>query len=282
MGQNQSFLPPGQNEKKPEKKKYEPPVPSRFGKKKKRPLPYPPKDSNKVIINSLPCHISLNSPFVIKLWAYLRAGGADFTHRQCKDLRESPSGKIPFILYRQELLTDSHFIIKRLISDGILPDYDAALSPEQRAKADLLRHSAEFILYWGMVKLRWQVHWPKTKETYFKSTMPWFIYAIVPDYFIQPAIIKMLHGTGVSRYAPGQYDKIVEETLENLSITLGDNRYILGDKISSLDFALFGQLASAYYGKSLNPEIHDMMIKHKNLVRYTIDMASSYLKEVNE
>jgi len=36
MGQNQSFLPPGQNEKKPEKKKYEPPVPSRFGKKKKR------------------------------------------------------------------------------------------------------------------------------------------------------------------------------------------------------------------------------------------------------
>jgi len=252
-----------------------------FYKMKKKPsLPLPPKDSNKIILNTHTHSVPYSSPFVLKLMAYFNACGVDYTLRVTQDFSESPNGKLPYIFYRQEILQDSHFIIKRLITDGILRDYDAALSPEQKAQAELLRHSAEFVLYYAIVKQRWQDNWDITKITYFKA-LPWYLYYTIPDYFFLPAIMKQLMGSGVNRYLPGRWDTIVDETFGSMSVFLGEKKYFLG-KLSTLDFGIFGQLVSIYGGKTLNPKAYEMMIKYENLVRFTQEMSKMFLnKEIS-
>jgi len=250
-------------------------------KKKKKTLPLPPKDSNIIILNTVAVPLPYQSPFALKLWVCFRSSGVDFTLREIKtDFSESPNHKIPYLFYRQEVLPDSHFIIKRLIDDKILPDFDSWLSPIQMAQADLLRHSLEFVLYWAVVKQRWVEYWPKTKEILFKSSLPWYLYLFLPDYIIQPGMKKYLFGTGVSRYLPQQWDRIVNDTMKNISVVMGENKFILGNQLCSLDFSLFGLLGGIYYGKNLNPEIYQIMIKYQNLVNFTEYMATTYLKEI--
>jgi len=243
----------------------------------------PPANSNQIILNTLQFkRTSVQSPYTIKLWFCLKVAKVDFSLRYITNIAESPSNKIPFIFYRQECLSDSHSIIRRLINDGILPNFDQWLPPQTKVQADLLRHSIEYVLYWSLVKQRWMDHWPKTKEVYFRSELPWFIYLFLPDIIFRTSMIRTLYGIGVSRYLPSQWEAIVEDTLNNLSILLGKNKYIFGDKISTLDFSLYSHLAVIYYEKEINPELHSKLLKYNNLVVYVEELTHNYLPELKQ
>ena len=72
------------------------------------------------------------SPFVIKLEARLRFARLAY-HVDGGSPKHAPRGKIPYVELRGESLSDSTFIIKHLVQEGLVPDLNGEISPIQRA-----------------------------------------------------------------------------------------------------------------------------------------------------
>lgn len=79
------------------------------------------------------------SPFVVKLEARLRFANVRYT-TGAGGPRGAPKGKIPYVEFQpadgQEMVQmgDSTLIVKHFIEEGVLPDLNGRLSPEDRAR----------------------------------------------------------------------------------------------------------------------------------------------------
>ena len=118
-------------------------------KKKKPSRPLTTPDSDHVILCTTSQKISYppGSPSVCKLLGFLQANKLDYSIRYVRDFSESPKGKIPYVCYKGEVLADSHFIIKRLIKDGVVQDPDGWLNDQQKAVSTFVQQAAESTLY---------------------------------------------------------------------------------------------------------------------------------------
>lgn len=67
------------------------------------------------------------SPFVIKLEARLRFAGVSYRVAEGSP-KTAPRGKIPYIDAEGETLSDSTFIIKRFIDEGLIPNLNASFT----------------------------------------------------------------------------------------------------------------------------------------------------------
>lgn len=96
------------------------------------------------------------SPFVAKLEARLRFSHLPYTV-QLGSLSESPKGKLPYIKVSEEagsppsILSDSSFITRTLIEEGIIDDLNADLTPAQRATDLAIRSLLEDKIYFMTV-----------------------------------------------------------------------------------------------------------------------------------
>jgi hypothetical protein len=98
------------------------------------------------------------SPFVVKLETRLRLAGIKYT-TAAGSMKDAPRGKFPYVTLARGgpggaplSLADSTLIIKRLAADGTLPDLNAGLSPEERARDLALRALFEDKLYFYNVR----------------------------------------------------------------------------------------------------------------------------------
>jgi glutathione S-transferase len=226
------------------------------------------KGSKKIILCTSPQSIKFpqGSASVCKLKAFLDHNSLDYELRFITDYDESPNKKIPFIHYNGEILADSHFIIKRLITDGLVKDPDAWLDQYQKSISEFISTSLESKLYWGIVKERWIDQWILTKQTYFDK-LPLFLF-FIPS-IVQKEVIKNLYSVGTTRYTDLQYTQLVNNLFEALDVQLSDNQFMHGDAVSLVDYTAFGQLANVLYLKELNPKLYDMMVEYPRLVAYT-------------
>lgn len=105
------------------------------------------------------------SPFVTKLEARLRFAGVRY-NVDCGSLQAAPRGKIPYIecsapasssqnpgTAKKVILSDSALIIKTFAERGTIPDLNAAILPEDRAKDLALRAVLENKLYYYHVSV---------------------------------------------------------------------------------------------------------------------------------
>lgn len=92
------------------------------------------------------------SPFVVKLEARLRFAGVSYD-TGAGSPRTSPNGKIPYIHLpsssgsNSSQMGDSTLIIKHLVHESILPDLNAKLSPQDKARDLATRALLEDKLY---------------------------------------------------------------------------------------------------------------------------------------
>jgi glutathione S-transferase len=207
------------------------------------------------------------SPFVSKLIAFLVHNGIPYEFRTTTNYKESPNGKIPFIHYKGQILSDSNFIIRLLIADGLAKDPNAKLKPNDLALSEMIRQAFESLLYWGIVMHAWINNWETTKEEYF-GEMPLVLKWVLPDKVIRPIVLKNLKAVGVTRYEQGQYDTLVKEFIQNASAILGSKKYFMGDEITLLDYTAFAQLGNIFYLSHLAPELKEELVKYSNLVKY--------------
>jgi Glutathione S-transferase N-terminal domain len=87
------------------------------------------------------------SPFVAKIELRLRYGGVAYK-TEAGSARTAPKGKVPYLEFSaDDKLGDSTLIIKRLVQDGIVEDFNGSLSSRDRALDLALRALLEDKLY---------------------------------------------------------------------------------------------------------------------------------------
>ncbi|KAJ3072629.1 hypothetical protein HDU98_003207 [Podochytrium sp. JEL0797] len=186
---------------------------------------------------------------------WLRRAKVAFTKKDV-DFALLPRTKIPVVQCRAELVSDSHFIIKRLVNDNAMKDPDEWLDATTRAHAHFFRLAIENFIYYRLVYERWVQNWQHTKQEYFKPQMPWLIYQIVPDWLFQPKVASMLHANGTSRYTEPEWQTMEKEFWKQASEILDIKKYFFSNQhMCEADFSAFGLLVNALEYPELNPSL---------------------------
>ncbi|RYP08897.1 hypothetical protein DL764_001607 [Monosporascus ibericus] len=217
------------------------------------------------------------SPYVIKLEARLRFGGVRYGVAR-GSLKEAPKGKIPYVECRsapvstsEEIraeanaqLSDSTLIIKALSGWGVVPDLNAVLGPEDRAKDLALRALLEEKLQLVADLSPARKTWERWMQNYYVmrdhvlQDAPYPVRAIV-GLLIYRKTTATLHGQGTGRFAPEEialfrleiweaFSDLLRASKEKMRKDAGEDRgafWVLGgDDPTEADCVLFGFIVS--------------------------------------
>ena len=183
------------------------------------------------------------SPFCLKVDAYLRMAGLEFTSSPgAANLRKAPKGKLPFITDDGRTIADSAFIIAYL-KERYGDPLDGHLDREQKAIAHAFIKMMDEDLYWCLIHSRWMDDnvWPAVREEFFEKLpfpMRTVIFAMV-----RRQVRKSLYLQGNGRHSDAERLEIAKQDLNALSVFLGDKPYFFGDRPSTLDAAAYAFLA---------------------------------------
>ena len=114
-----------------------------------------------------------NNGYGLKVFAFLRLAGVDFTHEHVFDASAAPRGQLPYIVDDAEEIGDSDTIIAHVIAKYRL-GMDDGLTPRQRDTNHLILRMLDD-LYWVMSYSRWkdERYWPLFLESCVESIQVW-------------------------------------------------------------------------------------------------------------
>lgn len=179
------------------------------------------------------------SPFVMKAEALLQMAGVPYTKKRA-DVRKSPKGKLPYIKDANGTMVADSTLIRFYLERHFGIDFDAGLSPEQRATAWAFEKLAEDHLYWIAMRERWMID-----KNFDKGPRHFFDAVPAP---LRPLIIakvrrdvrNALHGQGMGRHSAGEMEEIASRSIQSLVDFLGDKPFLMGDKPCGADAFLVG------------------------------------------
>lgn len=214
------------------------------------------------------------SSFVIKADILLQLSGQPF-ERKIADLRKAPKGKLPVIIDDGEVVPDSTFIRWHLEKKYNI-DFDAGLTPEQRAQSWAIEKMGEDHLYWTSVYDRWMV------EDHFRRG-PAKFFDKVPA-LVRPLVLKMvmrsvranLHGHGMSRHAEADIYRLATRDIDALAALIGDKPYLMGETICAADAFIGACIIMALAPTYPDSPLYQAAAKHANLVAYRRRMLERF------
>jgi glutathione S-transferase len=181
-------------------------------------------------------------PFAVKLLAWLELAGIPYEQVVEDDPRKGPKKKNPWIELDGELIGDTEVIIE-LLSQRHHVDLDDGLSPEQKAAGHAWRRAFEEHFH---QVLEWELFVHPAGQAYMRQ----FMTSKMPP-VLGPAIFamfslhlrKQLHARGIARHSPDIVAAKGRADVDALAAFIGDRPFLLRDRPSSADAAVFGQLA---------------------------------------
>ncbi|OWF54644.1 Failed axon connections-like [Mizuhopecten yessoensis] len=180
-------------------------------------------------------HVPSLTPFAIKLETYFRMEGIPYQTEHNMYRASKKTGKIPFMIYNDEELPDSEFILEFLRKEKNF-DLHKGLTDEQIGIGRAFQRMAEENTYWCFVIDRWVLdETNKAWETFNVS-------AII-RYLAKRGIRKQLYAQGMGRHTPEEIRHIMSDDLKALSHYIGSKKFLFGDKACKFDCAIFGILA---------------------------------------
>lgn len=216
------------------------------------------------------------SPFVIKAEVQLKMAGLAY-RRESAIPPQAPKGKLPYLIDGAEVVADSTFI-RAYVERKYGVDLDEGLDARQRAQAWAIERLLEDHLYFAMVWFRWIV-----PENFAKG--PAQFANVVPEEQREQMRREMqirrdgdLRSHGIGRHTPKEIAALGERSIEALSQLLGDNAYLMGDRLSAVDATAFAVLASALTPFFDTP-LRQAVLERPNLVAYVQRMMQRYYPE---
>lgn len=213
------------------------------------------------------------SPFCTKLETYLRM--AEIPYRvEPGDPRKAPTNKIPYVNLNGQLIGDSQLIIealKKKFGDKV----DGHLTKQEWARGHLVRRTLEEGTYYVILHTRWaeSAAWAGYQAT-FKSMFPPLLgNFIVP--MIRKKTLNNLWAQGTGRHPGPTIYEIGKADLDAVATELGDKPFLLGDKPSSFDAAVFGFTSGIAAFPSDSP-IKSHLAALANLAAYNQRMLQRY------
>ncbi len=178
------------------------------------------------------------SPFCMKLEAFLRLHGIEFTIKEGLP-HQGPYKKIPFVEYQNRRLGDSSAIINQLLKDYQI-DYSHA---EHLCIGPAWQRLVEEHLYWALVYFRWMddAAWPKLKKAFF-GAVPGVIRSLV-ETIARRQVKSALYHQGIGRLPEPMILQRADEDLKALSDWLAVQPYICGAQLTHFDLAVWSMLS---------------------------------------
>ncbi|KAK6167467.1 hypothetical protein SNE40_021488 [Patella caerulea] len=211
------------------------------------------------------------TPFAVKLETYFRL--ADIPYINNPTNQQSSKKKIPWIEYNGETVADSAFIIEYL-NKKLALDLNMHLTQTERAIGRAFSKMMEDNTYWTMVLSRWY-------HDIYKVDPPGL--GLIGNWLL-PLAARMMYKQGwqqgMGRHSRDEVLHIMEEDLKAVSLFLGKNKFLFGEKPCEVDCAVFGQLSQfcwhmpGLYGETL---IHE---KYPNLKEYCYRMKKAFWPEL--
>jgi glutathione S-transferase len=207
-----------------------------------------------------------SSPFCMKVEILLKMAGLPYEEIISSDPRKGPKGKLPAITDDGVTIGDSDFIQQHLARKyGV--DFNAGLSPEERAVGHAFARMGEERLYWCLVYSRWieDANFPKVRKFFFGSLPP-VIRSIVPA-IARRQVRTSLNGQGLGRHSRAEIYALGIRDIDAIAAQLSSKLFLMGDNPSSADAAVSPILTGL-----MIPEMHsplmDAIEAHANLVTY--------------
>ncbi|KAG7320167.1 hypothetical protein KOW79_016020 [Hemibagrus wyckioides] len=225
------------------------------------------------------------SPFCLKMETYLRM--VDLPYQNYFDGKLSPQGKMPWIEYNQEQVSGSEFIID-FLEEKLGVNLNSNLSPEERAMSRAITKMVEDHFYWTIAYCQWIDNLEETKKMLavtgpLSDLLKWILS------HVNGGIVKReMYGHGIGRFTKEEIYALMEKDMRTLATLLGDKKYIMGPKVSTVDAAVFGHLAQAMWtlpgtrpeqlikGEFINLAMYCERIRRKFWPEWFVDVDDLY------
>ena len=215
------------------------------------------------------------SPYPIKLETFLRAAGIKYAVDFSKPF--SSKGKMPWMTFNKEDMTDSQMCIDHIIKVMPDKDLDAHLNDSEKAVARGFRALLEDNLYFVVVMKRWSYD----ESGYMLKVLapppgPKFLFSLVLP-MAKKKISGQAKSQGIGLHTKEEVLEIGKRDLKALSDFLGEKQYLMGDQISTVDCVAFGFLCVVIYGFP-EDDVHRVQIEEElpNLKAYTMRIKETY------
>lgn len=213
------------------------------------------------------------SPFVIKAMLLLKMAGLDYKARPAAPFK-APKGKLPYIEDDGEKIADSTFI-RFHIEKKYGFDFDAGLTPEQKATGWALDKLCEDHLYWLALAERWM-----DESNFNKGPAHFFDSAPAP---LRPFLRRMIRGKirqallaqGLYRHTPDERAMLGRRAMEAAAALLGDKPFLFGEEPRGAD-ATLGAFVLVGLCPVFTSAAHDAIEQQPALVAYTRRIATLY------
>ncbi|XP_026998492.2 failed axon connections homolog [Tachysurus fulvidraco] len=179
-------------------------------------------------------------PLCLKIETYLRM--VDLPYQTHFDGRLSAQGKMPWIEYNHERVSGMEFIIE-FLEKKLGVSLNKGLSAKEEAIAHTITKMVDEHLHWMIAYCQWVENVDETRHMLgMCELLQWSVCEL------NGSLVKRemyCHGTG--RFNTHLIHTLLEKDLRTLSTLLGDKKYIMGSKVSSVDAAVFGHLAQVMW-----------------------------------
>ncbi|MGH6811339.1 MAG: glutathione S-transferase family protein [Methylocella sp.] len=213
------------------------------------------------------------SPFVIKAMLLLKFAGLEYREDR-GGFRKAPKGKLPYINDDGLIVADSTFI-RFHIEKKYRFDFDAGLTPEQKAAAWAIEKMCEEHLYFALVAARWldRANFAKGPAQFFKA-VPMPLRPAVQG-LVRHKIEKTLKLQGFGRHTPVEQDELAIADVEALATLIGDKAFLMGDRPCGADAAVFAFVAG-FLTPVFDTPIRTAAEGHGNLTGYRDRILRKY------
>jgi glutathione S-transferase len=213
------------------------------------------------------------SPFCIKGVMLLKLLGLPFTEAKMS-FRDAPKGKAPYLVDGDQVIADSHFIMRHLEANhGV--DFGGGYGEEKLAIGWAVARMLEEHFYFLSMNIRWleDDNFDKGPTQFFNSA-PAFIRPLVTR-IVRNKVRKTQYLQGLGRHSPAERLALAQGDLLAVEKLLGNNKYFLGEQISGVDASVLGFLWAGSCSYFRSP-IGDYVRQRASLMAYLTRMRDEF------
>ncbi len=182
----------------------------------------------------------------MKLLAWLRLAGIPYEQAIEHDTGKGPKKKNPWVELDGEAIGDTEIIIDLLAKKHAVR-LDRDLTPEQHALGHAWRRTFEEHFHQA---LEWELLVHDAGATYMRDYIRPYLPPVVGGVvfnIMRSQMRKQLHARGIARHAPDIIAAKGRADLDALAAFLADRPFLLIDRPTSYDAAVFGLLSPVMY-----------------------------------
>ena len=215
------------------------------------------------------------SPFCVKAAYLLELSSQPWQRQDQLDPRKAPRGKLPLLRTPHGIIHESDSIRAYLEAQGA--DFDAGLSPIERAQSRALQRMAEEHLYFLLVLDRWERSdvWPTTRDVYFHE-IPAFLRGIITS-GIRRKLLRGLEAQGLGRMTWEERLARLDQDLDVIRMFLEKGPYLFGDHPTTADTSV-GAILGAMRATPIETPLQRRILQDARLVAYT-DRVSAIMDQ---